>query len=206
MRMAGMHETADFGPDEWADRYTAGDTTWDLGRAHPELMRRLADLGEPGTVLVPGAGRGHDASAFAGAGWQVIAADFAPTVEPDLQRAVGQQGRVVIGDVFEIESITRGVDLVFDHTFFCAIPLRRRPDFGVLARAMVRPWGRVASIVYPVGRPGSEGGPPYAMSVDDLANVLGEGFELEADEPAAAAGRSWETRWACFRREDGAAG
>lgn len=118
-----------FGPDDWANRYQSGTTPWDLGRPHDELVRRLPELGPPGTALVPGAGRGHDAAALAAAGWSVTAIDFAPVLADHLAQAVGPNGRVVIGDVLDF-SPPSPIDLVFDHTFFCAIPPDRRPDFG----------------------------------------------------------------------------
>ncbi|MEL6712741.1 MAG: hypothetical protein AAFP86_03160, partial [Planctomycetota bacterium] len=69
--------SADADAVDWADRYRAGDTPWDIGGPHPELSIRLQDgrlaPPEPGEsrALVPGAGRGHDAIALARRGWQV---------------------------------------------------------------------------------------------------------------------------------------
>lgn len=186
------------GPDDWSALYREGSIPWDLGRAHPELVQRLTDLGPPGTAVVPGAGRGHDAAALAAAGWRVTAVDFSPAVADDLRRAVGPDGRVVIGDVFEFTPPDR-VDLVFDHTFFCTLPLDRRADFGRWADEVVRREGRLASVVFPIDRPATDVSPPYPMAVADLAAALDPAFTLEVDEPADKGGRRWETRWAALR-------
>lgn len=187
-----------FGPEDWSSHYRDGVIPWDLGQAHPELVRRLPSLGPPGTALVPGAGRGHDAAALAAAGWQVTAIDYAPEVEADLRDAVGSEGSVVTGNVFEFAPL-EPVDLLFDHTFFCTLPPAHRAGFGVWAAQVVKPDGRVASVAFPIDLPKSEGVPPYPMTVDDLAAALGSGFTLELDEPADRAGRTWDTRWAVLR-------
>src|SRR5947208_16686803 len=66
---------------EWEGRYQSGDMPWEKGEpspglvdflgAHPELAR--------GTVCVPGCGTGHDARAWAGAGFSVTGFDLAPS-------------------------------------------------------------------------------------------------------------------------------
>lgn len=189
------------GPTEWSARYQTGITPWDLGRAHPELVRRLPEIGPPGTVIVPGAGRGHDAAVLAAAGWTVTAIDFAPVLASHLEAAVGERGRVVIGDVFGHHP-SRPVDMVFDHTFFCAIPLQLRGEFGHWASRVLRVGGNLVSVVFPLGRPHVQGGPPYGMSTADLREALGPSFVVVVDEPAVEPGRrSFRTRWAVFRNQ-----
>lgn len=186
--------------DDWAARYEAGTTPWDLRRPHPELVRRIPDLGPPGIAVVPGAGRGHDAGALAGAGWTVTAIEYVDGLRNVLQEAVGARGRAVIGDALAHEP-GEPVDLVFDHTFFCAIPVDERPRFGAWAARIVRPGGLLASVVFPVGRAREDGGPPHGMTTADLLEVLDPAFELEIDTPAENPGRrSWAARWAVFRR------
>lgn len=160
----------------------------------------MPGLGPPGKAVVPGAGTGHDARALAQAGWQVTAIEFVPALAEPLRDAVGAGGQVVIAEALGWTPAS-DVDLLFDHTFFCALPSRRRPEFGRWAAAVLKPGGRVASCVYPIGRPEAAGGPPFGMTTADLADALGSGFELLVDEPAShPRGRSWATRWAEFAR------
>ena len=150
---------------DWAARYLSGDTPWDLGGPHPELSARLQDgrllPPRPGaTAFVPGAGAGHDALALARRGWAVTAVDLvellAPRVGPDLER---KGGRFVVGDAIEFGA-EGAFDLVWDHTFFCAIPPGRREAWGRQVNSLLAPGGVYAALVFPVSKPASEGGRP----------------------------------------------
>ncbi len=187
--------------DAWNARYELGSIPWDLGRAHPELETRLAldpslGLAAVGTALVPGAGTGHDAAALAQAGWRVTAIDIAPAVEGALLRRLeADRASVVIGDSLEIEN-AGPFDLVFDHTFFCAIDLENRPRFGTMVDRMLTRAGSLISVVFPIGKPMSDGGPPWGFDTGDIANALGEGFVLEEEAGhMRLAGRRWPYAW-----------
>lgn len=187
---------------DWALRYAEGQTPWDLGDAHPELLKRLASgaLGEPARALVPGCGRGHDALALARGGWHVTALDFVNELEPDLETALEPLGgRFACSDFLHFDA--EPFDLLFDHTFFCALPLQCRAAWGVASARLLRPGGRLAALVFPVGRPAEEAGPPFAMTTNDLAEALGNSFLPICDEPAEKGpGRRWSSRWAVFER------
>src|SRR6266700_231352 len=66
---------------DWEARYQAGDMPWEKGEASPGLVDFLAahaDLPR-GAVVVPGCGTGHDARAWAGAGFETWGLDLAPS-------------------------------------------------------------------------------------------------------------------------------
>lgn len=188
---------------DWGARYASGDTPWDVGGPHPELARRLAagELGAPGRALVPGCGRGHDALALAEAGWQVVAADLVALDAPALRALRARGGTLLVGDALALAP-AEPFALVLDHTFFCALDPARRGDWGRLVRRALAPGGALACLVFPCGKPLAEGGPPFGSSAADLAAALGPGFRLERDEPALlrVPRRTWEERWALFRR------
>jgi len=191
--------------DAWNARYEIGSIPWDLGRAHPELETRLAldpALGtrSVGRVLVPGAGTGHDAAALAQAGWRVTAVDIAPAVEAALLRRLdAEHASVFVADSLDLE-VDEPFDLLFDHTFFCAIDPSDRTRFGAMADRVLGSSGALISIVFPIGRPASEGGPPWGFGTEDLAGALGDRFALEEEGGhSRVAGRRWPyawTRWA----------
>lgn len=206
--MDGMNErSADADAVDWADRYRAGDTPWDIGGPHPELSIRLQDgrlaPPEPGEsrALVPGAGRGHDAIALARRGWQVTALDVVPSLAAEMGAELERLGgEYVVGDALRLEG--EPFDLVWDHTFFCAIDPGSRAPWGQRVRDLVVPGGRYTALVFPVGKPAEEGGPPHGMSPDDVLEVLGASF-VEVERAAvsrAVSKRRWREHWLVAER------
>lgn len=192
---------------DWAARYHAGDTPWDLGGPHPELSVRLQDgrLAPPragAKALVPGAGAGHDALALARRGWRVTAVDgvaeLATMVGPDLERLGGSY---VTGDALAFTT-DEPFDLVWDHTFFCAIDPTERARWGARAGELVAPGGRYVALVFPLGKPAAEGGPPHGMSAEDVIGVLGPLFKVEESVPVSrpVARRTWREHWLAMGR------
>ncbi len=188
--------------EEWAARYAAADTPWDLGSPHPELSLRLQDgrLAPPhegATALVPGAGWGHDAIALARRGWQVTAVDFVGSLEhqvaPKLERL---GGRFLVADAIRLDA-AEPFDLVWDHTFFCAIQPAERAEWGVKAAELVKPGGQYAALVFPVGKPAEESGPPFGMDCDSMLAALGPFFNVRESEPVTRPlkRRTWREFW-----------
>jgi SAM-dependent methyltransferase len=176
-----------------------------VGRAHPDLVSRLA-TGEldpaAGSAFVPGCGLGHDAAALAEAGWRVTAVDFAAGIDVIVRRRLEPLGgRFVTTDALAFDS-PEPFDLVFDHTFFCAIDPSRWQEYGSMMRRLLRPGGTLAVIVFPTEKPPETGGPPWGMSADDVRGVLGPDFETVADEPVQnpVPRRGWPERWLALTR------
>jgi SAM-dependent methyltransferase len=144
---------------------------------------------------------GHDAAALAQVGWEVTAVDYASELEPLVRGRFGLLGcRFISGDALTFED-DELYDLLFDHTFFCAVHPEDRTAFGDLARRLVRPGGRVFSIVFPAGKQLGAGGPPWGMLTEDLAAALGAEFQVIEDLPVAHCGHpSWGERWTGFVR------
>ena len=194
---------------DWSERYRTGNTPWDVGAAHPELAARLAApdasvrTPRPGArAFVGGCGRGHDALALARAGWSVVAADSAPEVEPLVAPPLAALGgRFVVGDALAFED-ERAYELVFEHTFFCAIDPARRADWGALASRLLVPGGRLVALVFPFDRPDELAGPPWRTSAALLGDALGADFALREDVPVAhrVERREWQERWVVFER------
>ena len=187
---------------EWSARYAADDTPWNLGSAHPELSLRLQDgrLSPPhegATALVPGAGWGHDAVALARRGWTVTAVDFVESLEQRLGPQLARlSGRFIAADVLSLDS-AEPFDLIWDHTFFCAIPPALRLKWGAKAAELVKPGGQYAGLVFPVGKPVEAAGPPFGMDCDALLAALGPYFRRREAEPVTRPlkQRKWREFW-----------
>jgi SAM-dependent methyltransferase len=157
--------------------------------------------GSVGSVLVPGAGTGHDAAALAQAGWRVTAIDIAPAVERALLRRLeAERASVIVGDALDVEFETP-FDLVFDHAFFCSLDPADRPRFGAMVDRALTYSGSLVSVVFPLGKPASDGGPPWGFTTADMADALGEQFALEEEgDHMRVPGRRWPYAWTRWKR------
>lgn len=202
---------------DWSQRYRDQDTPWDVGAPHPELARRIAagelapadiapNCAEP-HALVPGAGYGHDALALARAGWRVTALDFAEGVEGGPASELATLG----GRFLAEDALAFGApgtpdagryDLVFDHTFFCALHPDERPRWAAMVDRCLAPDGELVAIVFPGGKPHANGGPPWGTELEHVLAALGDGFEVTLHEPVQETleRRDWAEFWGRFRR------
>lgn len=124
----------------WQGRFENQDTPWQLASPSTVLIEGIQELESLGfvvrgkRVLAPGCGRGMDAVELARHGAHVLAIDWSPLAVEDLRatwKAVegGVDGTldIVTGDFFALNPSP--VDLVIEHTFFCAIDISLRPQY-----------------------------------------------------------------------------
>ena len=181
--------------EAWNQRYVEGRTGWDLGEPPPALRRVIAARPQPLRVLVPGAGRGHDALAWAEAGHRVVAVDFAPlavVAARENAAARGVEMAVHEADIFALPGDLAGAfDLVWEQTCFCAIPPERRDDYARAMAAVLRPGGQIVALLWNHGK---AGGPPFDVRREDVDAAFAEAFVVEEVTvvPDSAAGRTPE--------------
>jgi SAM-dependent methyltransferase len=185
------------GAEFWAGRYQAGETGWDHGEASPGLADFLAlQAYQPGTVVVPGCGRGHDARVLAEAGFEVTAIDVVQQAIDDARRLAASDGgaphaaslRFEVADFFNLPPALSGpYDWFFEHTFFCAIDPAMRGRYMETIAGLVKPGGRLLGIFYNIQ---PETGPPFGTTRDELIQRFTPEFTLEAE----AVPRSYESR------------
>jgi SAM-dependent methyltransferase len=192
--------------DKWDADYREGTAGWDLGGPTP-VFRRLAADGRlvPGRMLVPCAGRGHDAREFARRGFEVIAVDFAPRAAAEMRRLAdpGAPLRVLQHDLFELPpELDESFDYVLEYTCYCAIDPRRRADYADLVRRLLRPGGWFIHLAFPLDD--RLGGPPFAVAVPEIVRLFeSRGFELLAREqpPDSVAPRRHAEELLIFRKQ-----
>jgi len=189
----------------WHNRFLSSDTPWELG--HPsvvllEAIEELATRGEPirgKKILSPGCGTGSDALALAQRGAHVLAIDWSPHAIVDLEGRSRNvpltEGSVAIesGDFFAIEA--RPMDVVAEHTFFCAIDPIARSRYVDRISEWISPGGYLvgnffvlsdaeASSLPELSLTAVGEGPPFATTVSELRRLLSSYFEEIALRPA----------------------
>jgi SAM-dependent methyltransferase len=157
---------------------------------------------EGSRVLVPGCGRGSDALALVLAGANVVAVDWSEAAVTALSQryeelkksgaAVGQL-KVLQGDFFALEP--EQVDLVCEHTFFCAIDPSTRTRYVKAVNKWLKPGGYLFGNFFilseaqakelpalSMGRDGQ--GPPFAATEAEVVLLFGHDFVKLILQPA----------------------
>ncbi len=172
-------------PDKWEADYQGRTDGWDLAGPTPAL-KHLADTGRfaPGRMLVPCAGRGHDAREFARHGFDVTAVDFSPSAVREMRRLADPDAPIepLQQDMFKLPRAMDGVfDYVLQYTCFCAIDPTRRGDYADVVSRVLKPGGVYIDLAFPLdNRPG---GPPFAVSEQEIIDLFKtRGFELISRE------------------------
>ena len=168
-------------PDKWEADYQRGSDGWDLNGPTP-TFRHLAASGrfKPGRMIVPGAGRGHDAREFARHGFRVTAVDFSPYAVREMRRLAAPDAPVDIlqSNLFALPSTLDGLfDYVLEYTCFCAIDPQRRDEYADLIARLLKPGGYYIDMAFPLES--RAGGPPFAVSLPEILALFGSrGFVL----------------------------
>ena len=167
---------------DWDGRYRQEDTPWDKGEPAPGLVDWLkkTQLDPRTRVLVPGCGRGHDASAWAKAGFETTAMDLSDRALNDARESYESLPNLAFfpGD-FLHEQPQDPYDLVFEHTLFCAIAPDSRETYASSLVRWLRPGGHFLAIhfVFPL----SEQGPPYGADREEIIRRFEPNFQLLED-------------------------
>ncbi|KAI0800245.1 thiol methyltransferase 1 [Fomes fomentarius] len=168
----------------WDEAWKVGTTPWDAGQPQPALTALLESgtIGFPraGRALVPGCGRGYDTVSIAAIlGIETLGTDIAPAAIEAAQKYIQSAASTAIDKVrFEVTDFfalddAAGFDLIYDYTFFVAIPPSRRPEWGHQVTKLMKPGGYLITLIYPM-LPYREYGPPFYVRPEHYGEVLGE--------------------------------
>jgi SAM-dependent methyltransferase len=174
-------------PDlDWQRRYEENDTPWDKGAPAPPLVEFLKHRPILGRVLVPGCGRGHEVRALARPrDTTAVGLDLSPLAVAQARKLAGPLAETcdinfIEGDFFALPSTIHGsFDWLVEHTCFCAIEPRLRPDYVRAASTALRSGGRIFAIFYI--DPDTDVGPPFAVSREQLSQLFDPLFILQEE-------------------------
>jgi hypothetical protein len=165
-------------PEFWDKRFREDFTPWDAGGVPAALGQFLKTQTRRGRVLIPGCGSSYEVRAFAQAGFEVLAIDFAPAAVERARRILGPLAqRVRLGDFFSFDP-GGPFDLVYERAFLCALPRPLWPRYAPRVSQLLRPEGRLAGFFFfdDAGR-----GPPFGLKSGELETLLGEHFDRTTD-------------------------
>jgi len=165
-------------PEFWEKRFRENFTPWDAGLVPEALEKFLRTEPRGQRALNPGCGSGYEVRAFAEAGFETLAIDFAPAAVERARRTLGPLAHLVrLADFFEFD-FARPFDLVYERAFLCALPRRLWPRYAPRVSELLRSEGRLAGFFY---FDDGERGPPFGLKTGELENLLGRHFVRTAD-------------------------
>ncbi len=165
-------------PEFWEKRFRENFTPWDAGRVPAALEQFLKTEPRDQRALIPGCGSGYEVRAFAEAGYDTFAIDFAPAAVERAQQILGPLAHLVrLADFFEFD-FARPFRLVYERAFLCSLPRPLRPRYVQRVVELLGPRGRIAGFFF---FEDGERGPPFGLKSGELEMLLGEHFERTAD-------------------------
>lgn len=171
---------------KWERDYQRGTAGWDMGTPTPVFQRLLTGDLPPGRMLVPGAGRGHDAREFARHGFQVVAVDFARDAAQAMRDAMTPETahEILEQDFFRLSpELDKTFDYVLEYTCYCAIDPQRRAEYADKISGVLKPGGTYIALAFPLADAAHPfdptKGPPFVVNADELIRMMqARGLEL----------------------------
>jgi hypothetical protein len=165
-------------PEFWEKRFRENFTPWDAGRVPAALGQFLKTEPRDQRALIPGCGSGYEVRAFAEAGFETLAIDFAPAAVERARRTLGPLAHLVrLADFFEFD-FARPFDLVYERAFLCSLPRPLRPRYAQRVVELLGPQGKVVGLFF---FEDGERGPPFGLKTGELETLLNGHFDRTAD-------------------------
>ena len=177
-----MTDSQDIGtPGFWDACYRSDEADWDMGTPTPAFVDLLqGDKIKPGTALVLGCGKGYDALLFSQHGFEVTAIDFsAEAIKRAEQLAERNDATInfVQEDFFDYSlDVLEEFDYVVEYVTYCAIDPSRRAEFASMVASVLKPTGQFIALFFPLDH--RSGGPPFAVSMDEVHRLFGRKLDL----------------------------
>ena len=161
----------------WNQRYIDQNTPWDIGYAAPALINYvLENVSKKEIILIPGAGKAHEAIHLFKQGYQnIYVCDWAPKAFETIKAKAPDfpDGQLLCSDFFALDI---QVDLIIEQTFFCAIHPAQRPDYVEKAAALLHPKGKIIGLLF--ASPFPFEGPPYGGTKAEYEKSFQTHFEI----------------------------
>ena len=171
-------------PGFWKQKYDRWDETgekpgWELGESAAALKDIHAQLKFPKQrVCVLGSGVGHDAAFFASQGHVVTAVDFSSEAISKAKNLYPEtpQLKHICADVFNFAAQeSEQFDLIFDHTFYCAIKPNLRMQLVKSWKMLLAEGGHYLGIIFILDR---TSGPPYGTTEWEVREEMKADFDF----------------------------
>ncbi len=155
----------------WDNRYSEGNTGWDVGEATTPLKEYIDQLTNKDlAILIPGGGSAYEAQYLVEKGFtNITVLDISEEIASKLKKhfAGNAQIKIIQGDFFEHEE---AYDLVLEQTFFCALNPAMRKNYYKQMYSILNKGGKIAGVMF--GVEFEKEGPPFGGSNQEYKKLM----------------------------------
>ncbi|KAF8302610.1 S-adenosyl-L-methionine-dependent methyltransferase [Clavulina sp. PMI_390] len=166
----------------WEQTWKEGATPWTWRRINAPidmiLSQNIDGFPRSGKALVPGCGKGDDVVLFAKAGYEALGIDASATAIKLAEEWLATLPKeditgstAVKNENYFTWAPAEGFDIIYDYTFFVAIPPVIREQWAESAKRLIKPGGVLATLVFPIDGDRLDG-PPFSVDVETYRKVL----------------------------------
>ncbi len=162
----------------WNQRYTENNTPWDTGEPTTPFKTYIDSLNDHSVkILIPGAGNGHEAKYLFEKGFtNVWVCDWANEALTRFSENLPDfpKDQLLNVDYFKI---SQQFNIIFEQTFFCALPPNLRSDYVTKTAALLQDGGRLVGLLFANQFPIE--GPPFGGSKKEYLQLFSPKFEIK---------------------------
>ena len=170
-------ETARLGP---------GVPPWSLGEPQPELAAQIAQGKFHGDVLDVGCGEAALSLYLAERGYTTVGLDLSPTAIGLARAEAARRGLInasfAVADIGSFTGYDRRFGTIVDSTLFHSIPVELRESYQQCIVRAAAPGASYFVLVF--DRAGMPDSPPFAVTADELYEVVSQHWVIEDIAPA----------------------
>ena len=169
--------------DYWNDRYTKGESSWDIGYVSTPLKEYIDLLDNKNiSILIPGCGNAYEAEYLLQKGFNNITLIDISTVAAEAVKekfaSYGDKLKVIRGDFFELQ---QKFDLILEQTFFCALDPSLRKNYAAKMYDLLKQDGKLAGLFF---NRSFDDSPPFGGNKEEYMNLFAPLFDILVMEKA----------------------
>lgn len=159
-------------PGYWNNKYNKNEIGWDIGIPTPIFVNFFKKFKSKKNILIPGAGKGHDALFLSKKNHNVFAVDFSDRAISHIEKKALELNtslNLICEDFFNLNNLNGKIDIILEYTFFCAINPNKRLKYIQKSSEFLKTDGLFVAILLPINKILNDDGPPFGVN---LANTL----------------------------------
>ncbi|MCG9970755.1 TPMT family class I SAM-dependent methyltransferase [Christiangramia crocea] len=165
----------------WSGRYRENKTGWDIGHISTPIKEYIDQLDDKDLkILIPGAGNSYEAEYLFKKGFRnVTVCDIASEPLKNFRNRVPDfpESQLLQEDFFELND---SFDLILEQTFFCAIPVDKRPEYAQKAHDLLKEKAKISGVFFDFEL--QPDGPPFGGSKEEYLTYFSPYFKIDTLE------------------------